>query len=188
MKILSSEIKLREETRSTEQAKLQMKEDDFAEVAIDLAVTQQELTDRTDSVISKIEELPDANKFQKEIAQLTNAADAMADAESILQSPDTGSKAIAAETEAIEWLLRAKRAGKNGGGGGGSTPSGGSRSGADTGASALALLGDAKEKKANVIDRETIQATGKSGRELPEEFRVGLDRYFEALEGNDIQQ
>ena len=39
-----------------------------------------------------------------------------------------------------------------------------------------------------MIDRETIQATGKSGRELPEEFRVGLDRYFEALEGNDIQQ
>ena len=110
----------------------------------------------------------------------------MDDAEAILAEHDTGAPAIGAETEAIEWLLRAKRAG-SGGGGGGSDPGGGSRSGANYSASALALLGNSKEKEAKVIDRETNQATGKSGRELPEEFRAGLDRYFEALEGN-VQQ
>ena len=52
------------------------------------------------------------------------------------------------------------------------------------GARVLALLGDSEEKESRIIERETNQATGKAGRELPEEFRAGLDRYFEALEGS----
>ena len=184
MKILTGEIALREETRGVEQARSQLKADEFANSALELGTTQQELTERTDAVIEKIIALPEGEqKFAKEIDQLTKASHAMLDAERILDTPDTGSPAIAAETEAIEWLLRAKRAGQGGGGGGGD-PGGGSRSGADSGASALALLGDSTERQAKVLDREINQATGKSGRELPEEFRSGLDAYFEALEGN----
>lgn len=187
MKILTAEISLREETRGLEQAKSQMKTEKFAASAEDLSITQEELANRTTDVIEKIYDLPEGEqKFAKEIAQLTNAAKAMDDAEEILASRDTGAPAIAAETEAIEWLLRAKRAGSGGGGGGGD-PGGGNRTGANYTSSALAMIGNSKEKKANIVDRETNQATGKSGRELPEEFRAGLDRYFEALEGN-LQQ
>ena len=187
MKILTEEVALRDETRATEQAREQMKKGKHSEAAKAFAVTQQGLTDRTDTVIEKIIDLPNGEQdFKKEIAQLTNAANAMNDAEEILDTPDTGPKAIAAETEAIEWLLMAKRAGSGGGGGGGS-PGNGSRNGGASTASALALLGQSDEKKAKVQDRETNQATGKSGRDLPEEFRAGLDRYFEVLEGNQQQ-
>ena len=185
MKILTAEINLREETRSLEQAKAQLKNDKFTKTANGLAATQDDLTIRTDGVIEKIIALPNGEQdFAKEINQLNNAATAMSDAGHILSTPDTGSAAIAAETEAIEWLLQAKRAGKGGGGGGGSNPGGGSRTGADINSSALALLGESKEKKAKVVDRDTNLATGKSGRELPAEFRVGLDQYFEALESD----
>jgi len=182
MKILTAEIALREETRSTEQARPQMESEKFTGVADGLSGTQQELFERTETVIETIYALPEGEaKFAKEIAQLGNAAKAMDDAVLILEKPDTGAPAIAAETEAIEWLLRAKRAG-SGDGGGGSDPGEGHRSGADLTTSALALLGDSEEKEAKVIERETNQATGKAGRELPAEFRAGLDQYFESLE------
>lgn len=187
MKILTAEISLREETRGIEQAKSQTKTEKFNEFADELSITQSELASRTTEVIEKIYDLPDGEKdFGKEIAQLTNAAKAMDDAEEILASHDSSAPAIAAETEAIEWLLRAKRAGSGGGGGGGD-PGAGNRSGANYNSSALALLGESKEKKASTVDRETNQATGKAGRELPEEFRAGLDRYFEKLEGGNPQ-
>ena len=183
MKILTAEINLREQTRELEQAKPQLESEKHASDARSLNSIQRALTDRTDDVIGLIIELPNGESdFAKEIVQLNHAADAMGDAETLLAKLETGVPAIAAETEAIEWLLQAKRAGKGGGGGGGSNPGGGSRSGADLTESALALLGDSKEKEAKVVDREINQATGKSGRELPDEFRVGLDRYFEALE------
>ena len=180
MKILTAEIALRDETRTLGQAQPQLKKTKFEKTATQLSQTQIQLTQRTDTVIEKIIDLPNGDvDFRKEIAQLTNAANAMNDAEEILSKPDAGVPAIAAETEAIEWLLMAKR-----GGSGSGSPGGGNRSGADLNSSALALIGNSKEKNAQVKDRETDQATGKSGRELPEEFRSGLDRYFEVLEGN----
>jgi hypothetical protein len=188
MKILTAEISLREETRGLEQAKSQMQTDKFESSADELSITQEELANRTETVIDKIHELPDGESvFAKEIAQLTNAMNAMGDAEEILAGFDMGAPAIAAETEAIEWLLQAKRIGSGGGGGGGS-PGAGSRTGQNLAGSALALLGNSKEKKANIVERETNQATGKSGRELPEEFRIGLDQYFEKLEGGQPQE
>ena len=184
MKILTGEIALREETRGLEQAKPQLETERFTESADGLSDTQMDLLDRTDNVIDLIIALPEGQKkFAKEIRQLTNASKAMSDAERILASADTGSPAIAAETEAIEWLLQAKRAGK-GGGGGGSDPGAGHRSGANLTSSALALLGDSEEKETRIVERDINQATGKAGRELPEEFRAGLDRYFEALENS----
>ena len=168
MKILDGEISLREETRALEQAKPEMMmaaakaaatgeehANEFEDRAFELADTQEELAARTESVIEDIRALPEGEeKFGKEIQQLTNAAKAMWDADQILGSPDSGSKAIAAETEAIEWLLQAKRSSSGGGGGGGSTPGDGNRSGQDVGGSALALIGASKEKLAKNVERD----------------------------------
>ena len=69
----------------------------------------------------------------------------MDEATEILARPETGSPAIAAETEAIELLLQSKRINPKGGGGGGSSPGGGGeRHDQD---SALALLGGGAERE-----------------------------------------
>lgn len=184
MKILEKEIALREETRGTEQAKTQLESEKYLDDTAGLADIQEELADRTEAVIEQILDLPEgAEKFGKEIKQLTNASVAMWDAVEILVRPDTGPDAIAAETEAIEWLLQAKRS-KGGGGGGGNNPGNGNRTGQDLNSSALALLGESDEDKAKTEEREVQQATGKAGEEYPEEFRHGLDQYFEELEKN----
>ncbi len=184
MKILEKEIALREETRGLEQAKPQLESENYLDDAAGLADTQEELADRTESVIDDIRDLPEGEeKFGKEIKQLTNASSAMWDAVEILVTPNTAGPAIAAETEAIEWLLQAKRS-KGGGGSGGNNPGQGNRDGQDMNGSALALLGESDEDKSKVVEREVQQASGKSGEEYPEEFRFGLDKYFEALEKN----
>ena len=186
MKILSAEIALREETRNLEQARPQLQTAKYKTGSESLQNTQEELADRTEAVIETIIDLPEGEKkFGKEIKQLTNASRAMWDAADILSAPDTGPKAMGAETEAIEWLLRAKRSSKGGGGGGGSNPGDGSRTGKDTNIAALALLGETDEDKAKVVEKQIQQATGKTGKELPEEYSRGLDKYFELLEGNE---
>ena len=183
MKILAEEVALREETRELQQACPRLTDEQFESKALTLSDTQEILADRAEEVVEKIIDLPDGEaNFPNEIKQVSNAARAMWDAADILAQPNAGPPAIGAETEAIEWLLQAKRSGTGSGGGGGS-PGDGNRSGADTDIAALALLGDSVGRKSVVEQREVVQATGKSGRELPEEFRNGLDRYFELLEG-----
>jgi len=104
----------------------------------------------------------------------------MEEAIGILASPDTGAPALAAETDAIELLLKSKRINPKGGGGGGATPGGGGRG--TTQDSALALVGSGVNQKEVREDRATSQATGESGLSLPEEFRAGLDQYFNKIE------
>ncbi len=182
MKILAAEIELREQTRETEQAKPQLEAATIVQRSEAMQSTQQTLVERTDKVIEAILDLPDGESmFAREIHQLTQASAAMGDAEVLLGQRETGKPTIAAETEAIEWLLQARRSGQ-GGGGGGSNPGDGQRSGGDLTTSALAQLGKSAEKNAAVVQREIQQATGKSGRNLPDEYRFGLDRYFESLE------
>jgi len=54
--------------------------------------------------------------------------------------------------------------------------------------SALMLMGLGDDgSKAFIENRAPGQATGKTGRKLPEEFRAGLDVYFDALEGKRIE-
>ena len=48
--------------------------------------------------------------------------------------------------------------------------------------SAIALLGAGVNQTEGREDRGTEQATGDSGPSLPEEFRAGLDEYFNRLE------
>jgi hypothetical protein len=88
--------------------------------------------------------------------------------------------AVAAETEAIELLLQAKRQGKGGGGGGSDPGSGGTADSASE--AALADLGDGSDAESSAESRPVGQSTGKAGRELPEEFKTGLDTYFNKLE------
>ena len=108
----------------------------------------------------------------------------MDDAQQILARPEDGlARDRRVSTEAIELLLQSRRINPKGGGGGGSSPGGGG--GGTTSDSALSQLGigiNARE----VRDAGTAtQATGTSGRALPEEFRAGLDQYFNRLESRD---
>ena len=183
MQILEAEIALREDTRVAEQSRPALAAEKFSEEADKLAVTQLALRKRVDATVKRVSELPDAqDNFGYEMKLLGMVSAVMDEAAGILKRPETGAPAIAAETEVIELLLQAKRCNpKSGGGGGGSTPGGG---GAEDPAQqpALALLGSGANEKARPDERDVQQASGEAGRTLPEEFRAGLDEYFNRLE------
>jgi hypothetical protein len=180
--ILEGEINLREETRVGEQARGALSADDYGRQALELSKSQDGLKVRVDKVIERIGQLPDAeSEFAYEIDLLGKVAGVMNEATGILGRPETGSEAIAAETEAIELLLRSRRI-NPGGGGGGANPGGGGTG--KTVDSAMALLGSGVNQKEVREDRGVSQVTGESGPVLPEEFRAGLDEYFNRLERN----
>ena len=182
MQILEAEIALREETRVTEQSRPALAADKYAADAAKLSATQLELRSRVDATVKRIGELPEAaSNFGGEIELLNMVSGVMGEAADILKRPDTGPPAIAAESEVIELLLRAKRCNPKSGGGGGMTPGGG---GAEDPAQqpALALLGSGANEKARPDERDVPQAVGEVDRTLPEEFRAGLDEYFNRLE------
>jgi hypothetical protein len=146
-----------------------------------LADTQADRARRTAAVTQKIRDLPDGEAgFPKEIALLELVEHIMHEAHGLLERPETGAETIAAETHVIELLMQARRIRPGGGGGGGNTPGGGG--GGETDIAALALIGAGEERNRQADDREVRQATGVSGSELPEEFRTGLDAFFQALE------
>jgi hypothetical protein len=126
--------------------------------------------------------LPAAEEnFAQELQLLDVVSQVMEETRGILATPETGPTAIAAETEVIELLLQSKRINpKGGGGGGGSTPGGGG--GGSTVDSALALLGSGNNPNEARENRTTEQSVGRAGPSLPEEFRYGLDEYFNRLE------
>ncbi len=84
----------------------------------------------------------------------------MGDASGILAMADTGAGAIAAETEAIELLLKSKRINPKAGGGGGTSPGGGGQG--TTNDSALALVGTGVNEKESRERREVQQAVGEN--------------------------
>jgi hypothetical protein len=181
LQILEGEVNLREETRVAEQARPAIKTEEHKMQGGKLSGTQKGLEDRTEKVTQKIRELPDGEAvFAKEIALLSQVSEVMDEAATILVKPETGSPAIGAETEAIELLLRSKRINPKGGGGGGADPGGGGTG--TTHDSALALVGGGVNEKEVREDRGISQSAGESGPALPEEFRAGLDEYFNRLE------
>jgi hypothetical protein len=181
LQILEGEVNLREETRVAEQARPAMESEPYGKQAGKLSETQGGLRDRIDKVIDRIKQLPDAEEqFAYEIDLLGKVGEVMNEATEILARPETGSPAIAAETEAIELLLRSRRINPKGGGGGGANPGGGGSG--KTQDSAMALLGGGINPKEVREDRGVSQSTGESGPVLPEEFRAGLDEYFNRLE------
>jgi hypothetical protein len=186
LQILEREVALREETRVAEQAKPAVSEEEHGKTGDRLSETQDGLRERVEKVIVRIRELPDAEAdFGKELALLAAVSNVMDEATDILAEPNTGPPAIAAETEAIELLLQSKRFNPNGGGGGGSNPGGGG--GGDTTDSALALVGTGVNEKEVREDHGPQQTTGTGGPVLPEEFRAGLDEYFNRLDGGGGQ-
>jgi hypothetical protein len=180
LQILEAEINLREDTRVAQQAKDALTKEQFGERAGGLSKTQDGLRDRTDKVTERIRELPEGEtNFAKEIQLLGAVSRVMNEATGILAKPDTGPPAIAAETEAIELLLQSKRF-NPGGGGGGANPGGGG--GGTTTDSALSLVGRGVNEKEVREAPRAAQSTGETGSTLPEEFRSGLDTYFNRLE------
>ena len=176
LRIIDREIQLREETRELEQAKEAITTDAYTERSIALYDTQITLTEDTREVAAQINLLPTAEEplIQQQLAKVTAAADVMDEVEDILAEPDTGPKAIAAITEVIEILLQTCRIPN--------TPM--VMTAPPATASALMLMGIGDDTGTAFIEnRSPRQATGKAGRVLPEEFRQGLDAYFNVLEG-----
>jgi hypothetical protein len=183
LQILEGEINLREETRVAEQAKAAVEAKKHLAEAKRLSVAQTGFQDRVVKVVERIRALPDGDAdFAKEIALLGQVSTVMKDATKILAGPETGPPAVAAETEAIELLLKSKRINPNGGGGGGATP--GHGGGGNTQDSALALLGAGLNQKEVRESPGTQQSVGETGPVWPEEFRAGLDKYFSGLESH----
>ena len=177
---------MREETRVAEQSKSAVTKEVHATQAKGLSKTQLQLQDRVVKVTQRIRDLPEGEElFGKEIALLTKVGEVMTEAKDILATPDTGSRAIAAETEAIELLLQSKRFNPKAGGGGGSNPGGGGSG--NTTDSALSLVGRGQNEKEVKDAPGAAQATGETGATLPEEFRAGLDVYFNRLEKGSKQ-
>ena len=174
-------MELRDLTRVAEQTRELVELEAYRGEAVRLTHVQEELRLRTRDVIHKLEglQVDEERDFSSDLAKLYRAAGAMKDAETLLGTPDTGSATIAAETEAIEALLSAKKAKGGGGGSSGNTP-GGSTSGGKTDLAASALTGMGVGEKAE--EREVQHATGSELSPFPEEFRAGLDAYFNALE------
>jgi hypothetical protein len=183
LQILEAEVNLREETRVAQQSRPALAASDFKQRAGKLSETQNAIRERTDKLGGKIRELPDAeNEFAFELALLGKVSEVMTEAAEILATPETGPPAIAAETEAIELLLQSRRINPKAGGGGGSIPGGGGHG--KTLDSALALLGTGSNEKEVREDHNVSQSTGEQGPALPEEFRAGLDEYFNRLESS----
>jgi hypothetical protein len=181
LKILEGEVNLREQTRVADQARPAVELDVHYTESKRLGNAQDGLRQRTDDVVSAIDDLPNGSeRFGKELELLSAVSQVMNEAANILNNEDTGAPAIAAETEAIELLLQCKRINPKAGGGGGSSPGGGGTG--TTEDSALALLGSGLNQNERREARDVSQATGETGRILPEEFRAGLDEYFNRLE------
>jgi hypothetical protein len=133
-------------------------------------------------VVQRIEQLPESQvHFEKEMQLLAQVTEVMQQAEDLLYTHETGAITIAAETEAIELLLQSKKINpKARGGGGGSSPGGGGQGTTDD--LALALSGAGTNEKEDREYRDTQSSSGEAGKSLPEEFRSGLDQYFNSLE------
>ncbi len=117
MQALRDEMKLRDQTRETENSKAAIEQAKYASDAAALGANQADIGAHTHSALEDILALPSGSeKFAKEVHLLTDVVTVMDETRDILSSPDTGGRAIAAETEAIELLLQAKRPGSKGGG------------------------------------------------------------------------
>lgn len=174
MRIIDREIRLREETRELDRAREAMVDEAYRERGRELSDTQAALAGRSRELARSIELLPDAEKLGKEIEKLTEAAGVMDEATSLLATPATGPATIAAIAEVIEILLETRRAPN--------APTVVKASPATE--SALMLIGLGDDGSLASIERRSVeQSTGSSGRRLPEEYRQGLDAYFDVLEG-----
>jgi len=186
MQALHDEMALRDETREAENGKRAMDSKAYLKRGTSLALKQDDIGRRTYSAAQDIAKLPKAQSFKNEMKLLNMVTQVMGDAYKLLDKPETAGPTVAAETEAIELLLETRRQPPGGGGGGGNSPGGGSGAAAASSA-ALTDIGPGTDPTAHVGVRETGQSTGKAGREFPDEFKTGLDAYFNALEKGGVK-
>ncbi len=184
MKIARSQMDLREETREVGNIKSSLSPVDYKEKTQPLEISQSKLHDRLDEVVLDLKDLPEAEEnFGREIKLLNHVSDVMRQARGVLARPDTGPEVIAAQTEAIELLLQTQRQPPNNGGGGGGNSPGGGGSGNNGGSlSDINVAPGGTSQPSSPTKRDVDQSTGKTGQEFPEEFRNGLDTYFNELE------
>ncbi|MCY2976384.1 MAG: hypothetical protein NTW52_17140 [Planctomycetota bacterium] len=188
LRLLEGQVNLREQTRVADQRSKAIDQLERLEEGDRLAVAQETLDDKANDILNRINELPEsATKFEKEIRMFEQIDGWMVDSANRLRKADTGREEMALQTEIIESLLKSKRINPKGGGGGsGGTPGGGGQGEAVD--SALALLGIGTNFKEVRETREVEQSTGVSGNVLPEEYRKGLDKYFEQIERSRTTQ
>ncbi|MDF1812742.1 MAG: hypothetical protein P1V20_11030 [Verrucomicrobiales bacterium] len=184
MKVARGEMDLREETRELDNIKTSLSPDEYAEKTKPLELVQTVLRSRVDDVVLDIMDIPEAEEnFGNELQLLNLVSDVMRQARGELSRPNTGPEVIAAQTEAIELLLQTRRQPPNkGGGGGGGSPGGGSSGESPGGLSDININPGAPVEPTSGTKRSVGQSTGKTGQEFPEEFRHGLDSYFNELE------
>lgn len=175
LRIINREIQLREETRELEHGREAMAAQGYEERGGGLGRTQRELAVKSRELAGQIWELPGAEEFESDSRKLMEASFVMDEAEALLATPVTGPETIAAISEVIEILLETNRTPN--------APSVTKSRAATRSALMLVGLGD-DEQQAFIEERVPGQATGRAGRTLPEEFRQGLDAYFDALEGS----
>jgi hypothetical protein len=188
MQALRDEMQLRDQTREMENARPALDPAKFGGGAAALGEKQAGIGTHTQSALDDIRALPQGDRtFAKEIRLLGSVVSVMEEAHGILATPETGAPAVAAETEAIELLLQSKRPSPKGGGGGGSNPGGGGRA-ATASSAALADLGPGSDANSVAVARPVGQATGHAGKEFPDEFKSGLDAYFNLLEGQSARR
>ena len=188
MQILRDEMQLRDETREAENSKPAIETWEHKKRALALSAQQARIAVNTRGAREDILMVEDGGRrFAKEVRLLSAVSQVMDEATLILEKPDTGSGAIAAETEAIELLLQARRPNPNGGGGGGGDSPGGGGGAASASQAALAELGPGSAAETKVEQRPVGQSTGKAGKQFPEEFKAGLDAFFNTLEGSGAE-
>ncbi|MEO1528360.1 MAG: hypothetical protein AAFX06_23295 [Planctomycetota bacterium] len=182
LRVLESEVNLREQTRMAERGRELMERQDYMAEAIRLSESQDFIRDRLDQIVDEIDSAPDAAlHFAAEMEVLSLASSAMVDATKTLVSPETGPDAIAAQTEAIELLLRSKKVTPEGGEASSGGQAGGS-AGGDTQEAAAALLGRGFDALAQERDSKTKFAVGRNRNEVPEHWLEGVQQYHLRLE------
>ena len=182
LRVLESEVNLREQTRMAERGREAMSRQQYMSEAIRLSESQDLIRDRLDQVVGTIQSAPGAAlHFAAEMEILSLASSAMVDATKTLVSPETGPDAIAAQTEAIELLLRSKKVDPEGGESSSGGQAGGS-AGGDTNEAAAALLGKSLDALAVERQSETKFAVGRNRNEVPEQWSEGVQQYQLRLE------
>ena len=181
LQVLQSEVDLRDATRVAQQARDAQAIENYQRQAVQLAQNQHDVRQRLERVVADIARLPDGEaRYADDLRLLKSVLPVMRDAGEILATPETGPPAVAAETEAIELLLKSNQVNPGTGGGGGTAGSGGGGGAEPT--SPLALVGAGINQQEQRQSPDAPQSIGVSGISLPEEFRRGLDEYFNRLE------
>lgn len=188
MRSLRHEMQIRDETRETESARPGLSTDRYQEKVAQIEESQAQVREQIDEVVDAITEISKEGSFSDEQQLLETVSDFMRRSSAVLMRPDTGNEALAYQTEAIELLLQSKRQQSSSSSSSGdsqdpnqSPPPAGSGGGKRGGLSDIGPQ-DKAASPAVLEKRGSDPTSGRAGRELPDEFRRGLDLYFNKID------